>query len=88
VHNAVCTSVGPDDTVVQGFARLCVPDAGGFALVGYADGFDIGEGVAFGLELFASFVYAFAGRGDKLERVMFMPPKLVLAGPQEVARSK
>ncbi len=88
MHNAVCTSVSPDDTVVEWLTRLFIPDAGRFALVGYTDGLNVGEGVAFGLELFASLVYAFAGRGDELERVMFVPAGLVLARPREVACSK
>ena len=88
VHNAVCTSVGPNDAVVQWLARLFIPDAGCFALVGYTDGFNVGEGIAFGLKLFASLVYAFTGRGDELERVMFVPAGLVLARPREVACSK
>lgn len=59
VDDAGAASVGPDDGVVQRFARLGIPYDGCFALVGDAHGFDIREGVALRGECFAGFVDAF-----------------------------
>ena len=67
------TGIGPDDRVVQGFSSLGIPNAGRLALVGDADRFNVGKGVAQRSEFFAGLVNACRDGGDELKRVVFVP---------------
>jgi hypothetical protein len=65
--------VGPDDGVVEGLAVVLVPDDGGLALVGDADGLDLALGVALGLKGLDGLVDARLDGRDELLGVVLVP---------------
>ncbi|KAH6609764.1 hypothetical protein Trco_003110 [Trichoderma cornu-damae] len=68
--------VGPDDGPVQGLAGGLVPNDGGLALVGDADGDDLLARVALLLEFLDGAVHASLYGGDELLGVVLMPAGL------------
>lgn len=67
------TCVGPDNAIVQGLAGVLVPDNGGLALVGDADGGNLAAGVALLLKGGDGAVDALLDRADELLGVMLVP---------------
>lgn len=65
--------VCPDNGVMEGFARLVVPDDGCFTLVGDAYAGDAGAGVALAFEGLDGAGDAGFHGGDEFEGVMLVP---------------